>query len=45
MNFETHILQCNRQPFAELNMNILVDILPYTLLLGAMVARYLVSTK
>jgi len=26
-------------------MNYLVDVLPYTLLLGAMVARYLVSTR
>jgi len=30
---------------AELTMNIVVDILPYTLLIGAMVARYLVSAK
>jgi len=26
-------------------MNIVADILPYTLLIGAMVARYLISVK
>jgi hypothetical protein len=30
---------------AELIMNILVDVLPYTLLIGAMVARYMMSAK
>ncbi|MFJ3058121.1 hypothetical protein [Herbaspirillum sp. NPDC087042] len=29
----------------ELTMNIVADILPYTLLIGAMVARYLISVK
>ncbi|KAF1040305.1 MAG: hypothetical protein GAK35_03528 [Herbaspirillum frisingense] len=30
---------------AEQTMNIVADILPYTLLIGAMVARYLISAK
>jgi hypothetical protein len=44
----TKQIYCNAtdQPFlAEQIMNIVVDILPYTLLIGAMVARYLVSAK
>lgn len=41
-----HILQCNRSlSLTEPIMNIVVDFLPYTLLIGAMVARYLISTK
>ena len=31
--------------FAELTMNLVTDFLPYTLLIGAMVARYLISVK
>ncbi|GEM_PF-882838 len=43
---DTNILQCNRSIFlTELTMNIVADILPYTLLIGAMVARYLISVK
>lgn len=43
---EANILRCNRSFFlTELTMNIVADILPYTLLIGAMVARYLISVK
>ena len=43
---ETRILQRNINHFlAEPAMRILIDVLPYTLLIAAMVARYFASTR
>jgi hypothetical protein len=43
---ETRILQRNITHFlAEPAMRILIDVLPYTLLIAAMVARYFASTR
>jgi hypothetical protein len=41
----THTATQHKSLFAEPAMRILIDVLPYTLLIAAMVARYFASTR